>query len=267
MRGARTSSEIRTVDRTRVADQILKALKRDILCGSLVQGAKLPAERDLAQRYGVSGPTVREAVRALSTLGFVDVRHGSGAYVTADTALIMATALSATIQLGNLSCFDVLSVLGTLYRQAAVEAVVTATEDDHSKLIASMNNIDSATTAEEAADALREFHGTIVGCAHNTLLSALCRFLIEIQTELAVELAGTSMVVWRSVFDTLRPARARLFEALTKRDGTNIVACVEEFYRATVDVTMSLPKAKEVRLTDPKLRLLLAAMLERVDPS
>ena len=97
-----------------------------------MRGTKLPAERDLAQRYGVSGPTVREAVRALSTLGLVDVRHGSGAYVTADAALLVATALSAVIRLGDLSCFDVLNVLGTLYRQAATEAVAVATEEDTS---------------------------------------------------------------------------------------------------------------------------------------
>ena len=267
MRSARSSSKAGTVDRTRVADQVLRDLKRDILRGSLLQGAKLPAERELAKRYGVSGPTVREAIRALSTLGFVDVRHGSGAYVTADTALLVATALSATIQLGNLSCFDVLSVLGTLYRQAAMEAVATATEDDFKKLAASMVRIDGAKAVEEAADALREFHAVVVGSAHNALLSALCRFLIELQTELAVELAENSMDVWRSVFDAIRPARTRLFEALTQRHSTTVIACVEEFYRIAVDVVMSLPRAREVRLTDPRFRKLLAEMLERVEPN
>ncbi len=250
-----------------MADQISTTLKKDILRGTLVRGTKLPAERDLAQRYGVSGPTVREAIRALSTLGLVDVRHGSGAYVTADTALLVATALGAIIRLGDLSCFDVLGVLGTLYRQAAMEAVATATDDDHVRLRASMERIDGADTAEAAADAVRSFHTAVVAGAHNALLNALCRFLIELQTELSLELAGGSMEVWRSVFEALRPARTRLFEALVGRNATNVVDLTEQFYRATVDVTMALPRAQEVRLTDPKLRHLLAAMLERVEPS
>ena len=250
-----------------MADQITTNLKRDILRGALVRGTKLPAERDLAQRYGVSGPTVRESIRALSTLGLVDVRHGSGAYVTADTALLVATALGAIIRLGDLSCFDVLSVLGTLYRQAATEAVVAATEDDHGKLRASMERIDGAQTVEAAADAVRAFHAAVVGGAHNGLLIALCRFLIELQTELSLELAGGSMEVWRSVFEALRPTRTHLYEALIKRDDANVVERTEQFYRATTDVTMALPRAQEVRLTDPKLRHLLAAMLERVEPN
>ena len=242
-------------------------LRRDILRGTLVRGTKLPAERDIGQRYGVSGPTVREAIRALSTLGLVDVRHGSGTYVTADTTLLVATALSAIIQLGNLSCLDVLSVLGTLYRQAAMEAVETATEDDHLQLRTSMDQIDSAQTVEAAANAVRRFHAAVVGGAHNALLNALCRFLVDVQTELSLELAGGSMEIWRSVFDALRPTRTRFFEVLVGRDSANVIDRTEQFYRATVDVTMSLPRAKEVRLTDPKLRRLLADMLERLEIS
>ena len=266
MTRAKTTSGASAVDRTRVADQISTTLKWDILRGTLIRGTKLPTERDLARRYGVSSPTVREAIRALSTLGLVDVRHGSGAYVTADTALLVATALSAIIRLGDLSCFDVLSVLGTLYRQAAAEAVVKATEDDHARLRAAMSQIEAAQTVEGAANAVRQFHGAVVGGAHNALLNALCQFLVEIQTELSLELAGGSIEIWRSVFDVLRPARTRLFEAIIGRDGANVIDATGQFYQATIDVSMALPRAREVRITDPKLRHLLAAMLERVQP-
>ena len=86
-----TSLERRSeIERIRVADQIARAIKRDILKGSLRRGSKLPTERALAERFGVSGATIREAIRSLSTLGLVDVRHGSGAYVTADTVLLVA---------------------------------------------------------------------------------------------------------------------------------------------------------------------------------
>src|SRR5258708_23378376 len=104
--GATSSS----LDRGRVADQIFKELRDGIVLGTIQQGAKLPSERELAQQYGVSGPTVREAIRGLSLLGFADVRHGSGMYVTADTGSLIATSLSEVIQLGNRGDSDPLGV-------------------------------------------------------------------------------------------------------------------------------------------------------------
>src|SRR5260370_22893916 len=96
------------VDRERIADQIFKDLRNDIILGTIPRGTKLPSEKELAQRYGVSGPTVREAVRGLSLLGFAAVRYGSGAYVIADPELLVAMSLSSVIQLGKLGAADVL---------------------------------------------------------------------------------------------------------------------------------------------------------------
>ena len=75
------------------------------------------------------------------------------------------------------------------------------------------------------------------------------------------------MEVWQSVLEAIRPARTQFLEALIGRNKAKVVEKTEQFYRVTIDVTMALPRALEVRLTDPKLRRLLAAMLERVEPS
>jgi GntR family transcriptional regulator len=59
-----------------------EGLLRDLLDGAYPHGAKLPNEDDLAQRFGVSRATVREAVSGLVEAGYVTRRHGSGTYVT-----------------------------------------------------------------------------------------------------------------------------------------------------------------------------------------
>jgi DNA-binding GntR family transcriptional regulator len=53
------------------AEQIIADLPDQILRGTLPQGSKLPNERALAERYGVSGPTIREAVRGLAAIKLV----------------------------------------------------------------------------------------------------------------------------------------------------------------------------------------------------
>lgn len=66
----------------RLYKDVAKALMAEIAAGVFPVGSRLPAERDLAIQYKVSRPTVREAIIALEVRGLVEVRVGSGAYVT-----------------------------------------------------------------------------------------------------------------------------------------------------------------------------------------
>ena len=65
----------------RLYQDVARALLQEMAEGQHPVGQRLPAERDLAARFEVSRPTVREAVIALEVLGLVEVRIGSGAYV------------------------------------------------------------------------------------------------------------------------------------------------------------------------------------------
>jgi len=252
------------VDRTRVSDQIFQHLKDDIIAGNLPRGAKLPAEREMAERYKVSNPTVREAVRALDLLGFVDVKHGSGAYVSVDPTALIASSLAAAIQLTDIGVVQVLGVFAALFQHAAGLAAEVATADEHSRLQAALAAIDAAATAEAAADATHAFHGTIAAASHNPLLAALCQFLARVQIELGSELAGGSLAIWRKVFAKLRPIRVQLVAAIVERQSSDASALAQEFCRIAIDAITSLPKAKEVRLGDPALHKLMSTMISRI---
>ncbi|MBU6207840.1 MAG: GntR family transcriptional regulator, partial [Alphaproteobacteria bacterium] len=65
----------------RLYQELARNLFDDLVSGKYAVGDRLPAERDLAEDYGVSRPTVREAIIALEVQGYIDVRVGSGAYV------------------------------------------------------------------------------------------------------------------------------------------------------------------------------------------
>jgi GntR family transcriptional repressor for pyruvate dehydrogenase complex len=60
---------------------IVKGIKQDILSGILKPGDRLPTERSLAERYGVSRIPVREAMKTLASMGLTHTRHGSGSFV------------------------------------------------------------------------------------------------------------------------------------------------------------------------------------------
>ncbi|MGV3512310.1 MAG: FadR/GntR family transcriptional regulator [Novosphingobium sp.] len=65
----------------RLYQDLARSLLDELAAGRYPVGSRLPAERDLALRYEVSRPTVREAIIALEVQGLVEVRIGSGAYV------------------------------------------------------------------------------------------------------------------------------------------------------------------------------------------
>jgi GntR family transcriptional repressor for pyruvate dehydrogenase complex len=256
-----------TLDRSRVADQIFKDLRDQIVLGALSRGSKLPAERELAERYGVSGPTVREAIRGLTATGLVDVRHGSGAYVTANTTSLIAMALGTVIQLENLGATDVLSVLGVLNVQAAGLASRNGSKADKARIVEALKLLGEAETSEAAAAAVRGFNNAIAQAASNPLLAALCNFLIDLQTELAMELTGESLAEWRQIFNKLAPLRQQLVDAIVRGDEEAAMTISRDFHGKAVLAITSVPKAREVRLKDPHMGSLLSHMMSRIGSS
>ena len=73
---------IQTVDNRRLYRQIADQIAALVESGEYKPGARLPPERNLATQLGVSRPSVREALIALEVEGYVEVRVGSGVYVT-----------------------------------------------------------------------------------------------------------------------------------------------------------------------------------------
>lgn len=83
------------------ADQVYGRILQDILEGVVDPGSKLPAESELAQRFGVSRPVVRDALARLRVDGLVEARRGSGTYVLSRPA----DALSGVANLTDISRF------------------------------------------------------------------------------------------------------------------------------------------------------------------
>lgn len=78
------NNSIKAAEPRRLYQQVADQIRGLIQGGQLVPGARLPAERELAQQLGVSRPSLREALIALEIDGSVEIRMGSGIYVTAE---------------------------------------------------------------------------------------------------------------------------------------------------------------------------------------
>jgi GntR family transcriptional repressor for pyruvate dehydrogenase complex len=77
--------------RQRLADDLAQRVKELIQTGGYQPGARLPSIAEMSRRFGVAHPTLREALRRLETLGYVDIRHGSGVYVQRQHGALLLT--------------------------------------------------------------------------------------------------------------------------------------------------------------------------------
>jgi GntR family transcriptional repressor for pyruvate dehydrogenase complex len=247
--------------RGRVADQIFYDLKAQIISGALPRGAKLPTEKDLTEHYEVSGPTVREAIRGLSVIGLIEVRHGSGAYVTANSEALVAMSLGAVIQLETVGVGDALGMLSVLNVHAAASAVRQATPADIHRLRDAAEALVDVPSAERAAAGVRAFHHALVKAAHNPLLEVICGFLSNVQVAFAMEITEGSLDLWREILNGLHDIRMRFVEAIERRDLKAATALAQEFHNDATRLITSLPKAREVRISDPQLGSLLSTVV------
>src|SRR6266404_8421272 len=110
LRGAMTNETVdsldakpvyRTVKTSRLFEQIVQQVEDSILKGQLKPGDQLPAERDLAQRFGVSRTAVREAVKTLREKGLVEAYSGRGTFVTNGTSQAIRQSLDLMIRINQ----------------------------------------------------------------------------------------------------------------------------------------------------------------------
>ncbi len=86
---------------SRLYEQIVQQIEESIVKGDLKPGDQLPAERDLAQRFGVSRTAVREAVKALREKGLVEAYSGRGTFITDGTTHAVRQSLDLMVKIGQ----------------------------------------------------------------------------------------------------------------------------------------------------------------------
>lgn len=91
----------KTIRSSRLYEQIVDQIEQAILKGELKPGDQLPAERELAEQFGVSRTAVREAVKALREKGLVEAFSGRGTFVTNGTSQAMRQSLDLITRIGG----------------------------------------------------------------------------------------------------------------------------------------------------------------------
>ncbi|MEM1373150.1 MAG: FCD domain-containing protein [Pseudomonadota bacterium] len=167
----------------KLATAVVAQVELLILRGILRPGEKLPAERDLADRLGVSRPSLRDALGQLQANGLIETRAGAGVFVTDFLAEAFSPALIRLFERHDEAVFDYLAFRRDLEGLAAERAARVASDTDLAVIAAVMNKMEAAHTKrtgddEAALDA--EFHLAIIEASHNTVMLHMMRSMFEL---------------------------------------------------------------------------------------
>src|SRR5207302_9900785 len=134
-RGAGGTAVYKLVRTSRLYEQVVQQIEESSLKGALKPGDQLPAERDLAQNFGVSRTAVREAVKALREKGLVEAYSGRGTFITNGTSQAIRQSLDLMSRIGQQEGLAHLAELRQILEPEIAALAATRIED---QLLATM---------------------------------------------------------------------------------------------------------------------------------
>lgn len=157
--------------RPATSDSVLVLLKKLIVQGDLRPGQRLPNERELAARLGVSRPSLREGIRALAAMNILDVRHGDGTFVSSLDAELLAEPVQLILAIDSSAIFALYEVRRITEPAAAALAAERATPDELELCAEEMERgIESQSDLDQLIEHDTRLHRLIHLAAHNPLL-------------------------------------------------------------------------------------------------
>lgn len=207
-------------DKTKtIAESIAFRLEQMILDGSLPPEKKLPSERQLSERLGVSRSVVREALRELAGRGIVETIHGRGSF--AKKVIEEVGDKSPLMELYNnhaRTLYDLYKVRALLEGEAAALAAENGTQEEHYAITKAFNEMESVPApANFALD--YTFHQRIVEASHNPVLVHL---LASLKSPLLKSVATSlSNLVHRESFrDQIGRHHKQIYNAVISRNAS-----------------------------------------------
>ena len=235
----------RAVKTSRLFEQIVQQVEDSILSGQLKPGHQLPAERDLAQRFGVSRTAVREAVKTLREKGLVEAYSGRGTFVTNGTSQAIRQSLDLMIrfsqQEGSAHVAELRQVLepeiAALAASRIEEQLLSTMRDAVATMDRNLHDPDAYVEAD------LDFHLAMAEAVGNPLILSLLDSIVGLLREQRSRIFKVDGGPERGQFH-----HKRIFAAIEKRDPEK----AREAMRAHLKQVLSDSSSTARKVTRPK---------------
>lgn len=162
-------AQIDPIKREPVATQVARKLVEYLLSGAVEPGTRMPSERQLAEAFGVGRSAMREAIKALSLIGLVEVRQGDGTYLRKADSALLPEVIEWGLLLGERRTMDLVEARQEIEIILAGLAARRRTERDIEDLTILLERMEQAApTAFVEADV--QFHMRLAAASGNLVL-------------------------------------------------------------------------------------------------
>jgi GntR family transcriptional regulator, hexuronate regulon transcriptional repressor len=229
---------------TKLYQQIARAISAAIADGRYASGERLPSERELADEFSVSRPTIRDAMIALEFQGLVEARPGSGVYVAA------ATPAGNETDEPGVSALAIAEAQRLFEGEACALAATCIAEDQLASLDRLLQEMGTAS-AEEVEKLEQDFHLAIARGSGNAAIVSGIEDLWQMRQQSSSCMATLRRV--RTPAENSVDEHRKILEALKARDSKEARLALHAHLNRTIDSLLDLAEAEAVEQTRQKM--------------
>ncbi len=205
------------VQNGRLYEKIAEQIESQVLDGTLKAGDRLPAERELAERFGVSRTAVREAVKALRQRGLIEVYPGRGTFVTNETSRALQHSLGLALRVGQVdgdaSLIELREMIEPEIARLAAERITGDQLASLHELVAEMDTVLTDPVRFISADF--NFHNALAEATQNTLLPTIMNSIVDLVQQQRRNIFKEDGGQIRA-----QEHHRKILEAIVRRDGS-----------------------------------------------
>jgi DNA-binding FadR family transcriptional regulator len=240
MVASKSISISRKLKQPRIAEMVADGLRQRILVGDLEDGAMLPKQDELLAEFGVSPPSIREAMRILETEGLISVQRGNvgGAVVHRPQAAKAAYMLGLVLQSRGVTLGDLVTAMRKLEPACAAECALRP--DRHQTVLPRLRALlDKSLAVIDEPDTFiglaRQFHTELVTSCGNVTMSLVIGALEALWSSQVNRLSRKTTqhgsFSERSMRQSLADEHERLYRLIAEGDARGVEQALREHYR------------------------------------
>ncbi|MCL5045295.1 MAG: FadR family transcriptional regulator [Actinobacteria bacterium] len=229
--------------RTRTYRVIVSEIQELIKQGGLAPGDQLLPERQLAEKLGVSRPTLREALTALEAMGIIEVSPGGGAYVKEVNLDAVVQSLAMTMAKEQQDIYHLVELRRILEIQTVRLAAVRAQETDLFRIrenaVQMQRDVEAGRPADESDVS---FHFHIADAAQNPMITNVMTMLAGLMRE-AYGPSRKKLLGDHDKAQLFCDQHRRIYQAIRDRDPDAAERAMTEHFQSIEEILFGLQKA------------------------
>ena len=221
----------------RLYQTVARQIREAIEAGEFPVGARLPGERELAERFNVSRVTIREAEISLETLGWISIKTGSGVYVLSRDPHVAG-------RLPDVTAFDLTAARAVFEAEAAALAAANINDAalaELEALVAVMSDPSTSDAQSSAAD--QKFHEAIARIAGNPVVEYCVQLIWRMRNELP-KVKQVYQSVCHHDWGARTDEHAAILSALRARDPQASRAAMRDHFHRLFEAMLAAEEAE-----------------------